>query len=103
MKQELFINGEVVSYSLLTKNIVGELGRAYIYKSPDLSAVLRIVYRGLTRNYGLTMDEFVSGYHTGTVRMSKRKGQYTLWMILGLLRSRIKEINHAYSRSTLKY
>lgn len=97
MKQELYINGEVVSYSLDTKSIESVLGRAYIYKVPDWQDVLKIVYKGLTRTCGLTMDDFIGGYESGTVWMSKRKGQYTLWMIHGLLHSRIKSINKAYS------
>lgn len=32
MKQELYINGEVVSYSLDTNSIESVLERAYIYK-----------------------------------------------------------------------
>ena len=32
MKQELYIKGEVVSYTLLTKHITAVLGKAYIYK-----------------------------------------------------------------------
>ena len=77
MKQELSIKGEVVSYTLLTKNITAVLGKAYIYKVP-------------------TPEEFVSGFNSGTVWMSKKKGQYTLWMIYGLLRGRINEINKEY-------
>lgn len=97
MKQELYINGEVVSYSLETKSIESVLGRAYIYKQPVWQDVLKIVYKGLSRTCGLTLDEFIGGYETGTVWMSKRKGQYTLWMIYGLLQGRIKQINKAYS------
>lgn len=93
MKQELYIEGEVVSYTLLTKHIEGVLGKAYIYRQPTAEDVLKIVYRGLTRTCGLTLDEFVGGFNTGTVWMSKKRGQYTLWMIYGLLQSRIKEIN----------
>ena len=93
MKQELYIKGEVVSYSLLTKHIEAVLGKAYIYKSPTTEEVLKIVYRGLTRTCGLTLSEFVGGFNTGTVWMSKKKGQYTLWMIYGLLQGRIREIN----------
>ena len=44
----------------------------------------------------LTLEEFVSGFNSGTVWMSKKKGKYTLWMIYGLLRGRINEINKAY-------
>ncbi len=98
MRQELYINGEVVSYTLQTKHIESVLGKAYIYKSPTPEDVLRIVYRGLSRPCGLTLDEFVSGFNSGTVWMSKKKGQYTLWMIYGLLRGRIKEINKSLSR-----
>lgn len=93
MKQELYIKGEVIGYSLLTKHITAVLGTAYIYKTPTKEEVLGIVYRGLTRNCGLTQSEFIGGFNTGTVWMSKRKGQYTLWMIYGLLRGRIREIN----------
>ena len=96
MKQELYIKGEVVGYSLLTKNITAVLGKAYIYRVPTSEDVLRIVYRGLLRTCGLTLDEFVSGFNSGTVWMSKKKGQYTLWMIYGLLQGRINEINKAY-------
>ena len=32
MKQELYINGEVVGYTLQTNNITSVLGKAYIYK-----------------------------------------------------------------------
>lgn len=96
MKQELYIHGEVVSYSLLTKNVTLVLGKAYIYKQPVMREVLEIVYRGLTRTCGLTLDEFVQGFNTGTVWMSKKKGQYTLWMIYGLLQSRIREINKEF-------
>lgn len=42
--------------------------------------------------------EVVSGFNSGTVWMSKKKGQYTLWMIYGLLRGRINEINKSLSR-----
>ena len=97
MKQELYINGEVVGYSLQTKNITSVLGNAYIYRVPTSVDVLRIVYRGLLRTCGLTQEEFVSGFNSGTVWMSKKKGQYTLWMIYGLLLGRIKEINKSYS------
>ena len=93
MKQELYIKGEVVSYSLLTKHITAVLGKAYIYKSPTTDEVLKIVYRGLTRTCGLTLGEFIGGFNTGVVWMSKKKGQYTLWMIYGLLQGRINEIN----------
>ena len=93
MKQELFINGEVVSYTLQTKHITAVLGKAYIYKVPTPEDVLRIVYKGLLRTCGLTLEEFVVGYHRGSVWMSRKKGQYTLWMIYGLLRGRINEIN----------
>lgn len=95
MKQELYIKGEVVSYTLQRKHIEGVLGKAYIYKTPTPEDVLRIVYRGLLRTCGLTLDEFVQGFNSGTVWMSKKKGQYTLWMIYGLLRGRINEINKA--------
>lgn len=98
MKQELYIKGEVVSYTLLTKHITAVLGNAYIYKAPTPEDVLRIVYRGLLRTCGLTLEEFVSGFNSGTVWMSKKKGQYTLWMIYGLLRGRINEINKTYSK-----
>ena len=54
MKKELYIKGEVVSYTLLTKNITAVLGKAYIYKVPTPEDVLRIVYRGLLRTCGLT-------------------------------------------------
>ena len=94
MRQELYIKGEVVGYSLLSKHITSVLGRAYIYKVPTTEEVLKIVYRGLNRTCGLTQDEFVGGFNTGTVWMSKKKGQYTLWMIYGLLRGRIREINN---------
>lgn len=95
MKQELYINGEVVGYTLLTKNITGVMGKAYIYKSPTINEVLRIVFRGLDRTLGLTESEFISGF--GTVYMRK-KGQYTVWMIYGLLRGRINQINKEYER-----
>ncbi len=98
MKQELYIMGEVVSYTLQTKNITQVLVRAYIYKVPTPEDVLRIVYNGLLRTCGLTLDEFVQGFNSGTVWMSKKKGQYTLWMIYGLLRGRINEINKEYSK-----
>lgn len=64
-----------------------------IYKVPTTEEVLKIVYRGLNRTCGQTLDEFVGGFNTGMVWMSKKKGQYTLWMIYGLLRGRIREIN----------
>ena len=98
MKQELYVNGEVVDYSLQSRHIMSVLGKAYISKTPTPEDVLRIVYRGLTRSCGLTQEEFVSGYHSGRVWMRKQKGQYTLWMIYGLLRGRIREINSAYLR-----
>lgn len=98
MKQELYVNGEVVGYSLQSRHIMSVLGKAYIYKSPTPEDMLRIVYRGLTRSCGLTQEEFVSGFHSGRVWMSKKKGQYTLWMIYGLLRGRIRDINSAYLR-----
>ena len=93
MKQELFIGSEVVGYSLLTKNIISVMGRPYIYGMPTKDDVLRIVYRGLTRTCGLTEMDFLGGFDTGEVRMRKRQGQYTLWMIYGLLRGRISEVN----------
>lgn len=96
MKQELYIKGDVVSYTLLTKNILAVMGKAYIYKSPTPEDVLRIVYRGLTNTQGLTLDEFIGGFNSGTVWMRKKKGQYTLWMIYGLLQARINEINKEY-------
>lgn len=96
MKQEVTISGEVVSYSLQTKHITTVLGKAYIYKTPTPEDVLRIVYRGLTRTCGLTQDEFVQGFSTGVVWMSKKKGQYTLGMIYRLLQGRINEINKNY-------
>lgn len=96
MRQELYINGEVVGYSLLTRHITGVLGKAYIYRSPTPDDVLRIVYRGLTRTCGLTLEEFVGGFNTGVVWMSRKKGQYTLWMIYGLLQGRINEINKSF-------
>lgn len=98
MKQELYINGEVVGYTLLTKNITGVMGKAYIYKSPTINEVLRIVFRGLDRTLGLTESEFVSGFDTGNVYMRKKKGQYTVWMIYELLRGRINQINSEYER-----
>ncbi len=58
--------------------------------------MLRIVYRGLENTKGLTLDEFVGGFSSGTVWMRKKKGQYTLWMIYGLLQARINEINKEY-------
>ena len=96
MKQELTVNGEVVSYTLQTKHITSILGKAYIYKTPTPEDVLRIVYRGLTRTCGLTQSEFVAGFNTGLVWMSKRRGQYTLGMIYRLLQGRINEINKEY-------
>ena len=39
MKQELYINGEVVGYTLQTNNITSVLGKAYIYKVPVLSLI----------------------------------------------------------------
>ena len=98
MKQELYINGEVVGYTLLTKNITGVMGKAYIYKSPTINEVLRIVFRGLDRTLGLTESEFVQGFGTGNVYMRKKKGQYTVWIIYGLLRGRINQINSEYER-----
>lgn len=65
----LSIKGEVVGYSLLSKHITSVLGRAYIYKVPTTEEVLKIVYRGLNRTCGLTLDEFVGGFNTGTVWM----------------------------------
>lgn len=64
-----------------------------IYKVPTTEEVLKIVYRGLNRTCGLTLDGFVGGFNTGTVWMSKKKGQYNRRMIYGLLRGRIREIN----------
>lgn len=93
MKQELYIDGEAVGYSLLSKNVTRVLGDGYIYRLPSSGDVLRIVYLGLERNFGLTLDDFVSGYHSGRVIMSKRRRQYTLWMIYSLLLDRIAEIN----------
>lgn len=87
-----------MGYSLQSRHIMSVLGKAYISKMPTPEDVLRIVYRGLTRSCGLTQEEFVSGYHSGRVWMRKQKGQYTLWMIYGLLRGRIREINSAYLR-----
>lgn len=55
MKQELYIKGEVVSYTLLVKHITAVLGKAYIYKVPTPEDVLRIVYRGLMRTCGLAL------------------------------------------------
>lgn len=99
MKQELYIDGDIVSYTLQTKNITSVLGKAYIYKSPTPEDVLRIVYKGLLRNHGLSQEEFVSWWKTGRVWMSKKKGQYTLWMIYSLLRGRINEINRKYANT----
>lgn len=98
MKQELYINGEVVGYTLQTNNITSVLGKAYIYKVPAPEDVLSIVYRGLQRTCSLTLEEFVSGYNSATVWMSKKKRQYTMWMIYGLLRGRINQINKEYSK-----
>lgn len=98
MRQELFIKGEAVSYTLETRNVTAVLGKAYIYKVPTPQDVLRVVYRGLMSTRGLTLDEFIAGYNNGTVWMSKRKGQYTLWMLYGLLQGRIRKINRAYLR-----
>ena len=85
----------MISITLLAKNITAVLGKAYIYRVPTPEEVLRIVYRGLMWTCGLTLEEFVQGFSSGTVWMSK-KGKYTLWMIYGLLNGRIKEINKAY-------
>ncbi len=93
MIQSLYIGDEVVDYSLLSKHIMAVLGRPYIYRTPTKEEVLKIVYRGLTRTCGLSETEFLGGYDTGYVSMRKRKGQYTLWMVYGLLRGRISELN----------
>ena len=34
MKQELYVNGEVVGYSLQSRHIMSVLGKAYISKMP---------------------------------------------------------------------
>ena len=61
MKQELYIKGEVVSYTLLTKNITAVLGKAYIYRVPTPEDVLRIVYP-------TWLDILDMGYEEGLVQ-----------------------------------
>ena len=48
MKQELFMEGEKVSYSIQAKNVVSVLGKVYIYRKPTMEDILRIVWLGLT-------------------------------------------------------
>lgn len=87
MKQELFIEGEKVSYSIQTKNVVSVLGRVYIYRKATTEDVLKIVWMGLTSQKGLSFAEFRKMHALGLVRMSRRRGQYTLgqvyWLVMG--------------------
>ncbi|WP_279054233.1 hypothetical protein [Hoylesella timonensis] len=55
MKQELFIEGEKVSYSIQTKNVVSVLGRVYIYRKATTEDVLKIVWMGLTSQKGFEL------------------------------------------------
>lgn len=93
MKQELMIEGEKVSYSIQAKNVVSVLGKVYIYRRPTREGVLRIVWMGLTSQKGLSFDEFRKMYVLGLVRMSKKRGQYTLGMVYWLIMGRVREIN----------
>lgn len=93
MKQELMIEGEKVSYSIQAKNVVSVLGRVYIYRKPTIDDVLKIVWLGLTNQKGLSFDEFRKLHALGLVRMSKRRGQYTLGMVYWLVMGRVREIN----------
>lgn len=87
------IEGEKVSYSIQAKNVVSVLGRVYIYRKPTIDDVLKIVWLGLTNQKGLSFDEFRKLHALGLVRMSKRRGQYTLGMVYWLVMGRVREIN----------
>ncbi|MBO7466603.1 MAG: hypothetical protein J6T94_02815 [Bacteroidaceae bacterium] len=93
MKQELYINGEVVGYSLSTQNIEDVLGEGWIYRAVTLDEVLEIMYRGLLRTGGLSWEEFRHLYKTGVVFTSRRRGQYSLWQVHGLVMKRVREVN----------
>ena len=93
MKQELTIEGEKVSYSIQAKNVVSVLGRVYIYRKPTTEDVLRIVWMGLTSQKGLGFDEFRKMYALGLVRMSRKRGEYTLGQVYWLVIGRVREIN----------
>lgn len=93
MKQELTIEGEKVSYSIQEKNVVSVLGRVYIYRKPTTEDVLKIVWLGLTNQKGLSFAEFRKMHALGLVRMSRRRGQYTLGQVYWLVMGRVREIN----------
>lgn len=93
MKQELTREGEKVSYSIQEKNVVSVPDRVYIYRKPTMEDVLKIVWMGLTSQKGLSFDDFRKMYALGLVRMSKKRGQYTLGQVYWLIMGRVREIN----------
>lgn len=93
MIQEIFIDTDRVRYSIAEKHVIAVLGSVYIYKVPTFDNLLEIVFRGLTDQKGLTFEEFRYMYYTGIVRTSKKKGQYTFFMVRQLVMARVKEIN----------
>ena len=103
MKQELQIGGVTVRYTLEEKNITAVLGGVYIYISPTFDELLEIVYRGLTATYGYGLSEFIYAVKKGKIRMSRKKGQYTMYDIRRLVRSRVNAINSRDVHKKRKY
>jgi len=93
MIQQIMLDGFAVDYVIGTGNIVKVLGTVYIYKVPTFDDILKIVYLGLTRTDGYTLDEFVAAFRRGKIYTSRKKGQYSMSQIRWRIMSRVRQIN----------
>lgn len=93
MIQALMIGGWSIEYTLETKNIVAVLGNGFIQPHFTYTDMLRIIYRGLKRTGGYSLDEFIVAVQKGEIYPSKSRKHYTISAMRPRILSRIKQVN----------
>ncbi len=93
MIQAIMIGGFPAEYSIDTKNIVEVLGSGFIQVRVTYTDMLRIIYKGLKRTGGYTIDEFIAAVQKGEIYPSKSRKHYTISAMRPRILSRIKQVN----------
>lgn len=100
MKQQITIRGEAVDYTIDTKNVMAALGSVYISRPPAYVDILRIIFLGLKRTFGYTLDEFVNAVNKGEIYASRKRGQYPISTMRPVIMNRVRQINKDYANNS---
>lgn len=96
MIQALIIDGYQVEYAITAENVIAVLGKVYIYRKPTYNDILSIIYRGLNRTCGYSLDEFVYAVNKGHIYASRNRHHYRISDMRPRILSRVRQINKQY-------